>query len=118
MAEFTEAERAYLSQQRLARVATVGADGIPHVTPVGMWRLSADASHVDITGRDFSASKKWRDVAATGHAALVVDDLASTDPWRPRGVEIRGTAEALTDPEESIRLHPTRIISWGLDDSP
>jgi len=40
-----------------------------------------------------------------------------------RGIEIRGRAEALGDQEpttpygsgEIIRIHPTRIISWGLD---
>jgi pyridoxamine 5'-phosphate oxidase family protein len=34
---FTDAEVAYLhSERRLARLATVGPDGTPHVTPVGM----------------------------------------------------------------------------------
>jgi pyridoxamine 5'-phosphate oxidase family protein len=43
-------------------------------------------------------------------------------PWVVRGVEIRGTAEALTDQappnvymsREVIRIHPRRIIAWGL----
>lgn len=116
MTAFTVAERAYLAHRRLARVATVGPDGTPHVTPVGMWQLAGDDAWVEVTGRDFGATKKYRDVAATGHAAIVVDDLASTDPWRPRGVEIRGTAEALTEPEPHIRIHPDKVISWGLDD--
>ena len=54
--------------------------------------------------------------------AFVVDDIASVDPWVVRGVEIRGTAEALTDVDpprptmsrEIIRITPRRIISWGL----
>jgi pyridoxamine 5'-phosphate oxidase family protein len=116
MARFSEAERAYLTERRLARLATVGKDGMPHIAPVGMWRLAADGDDIDVTGRDFAASKKFRDVAATGRAALVVDDVASTDPWRPRGVEIRGTAEALSDPEPRIRIHPRRVVSWGLAD--
>lgn len=116
MGVFSEAERGYLTQRRLARLATVGKDGMPHITPVGMWRLADDGDHIDVTGRDFAASKKFRDVAATGRAALVVDDLASTDPWRPRGVEIRGRAEALGDPEARIRIHPERVVSWGLAD--
>jgi pyridoxamine 5'-phosphate oxidase family protein len=56
-------------------------------------------------------------------AALVVDDLVSRDPWTVRDIEIRGRAEALTGIEpnspyasgEVIRIHPTRVISWGLD---
>jgi pyridoxamine 5'-phosphate oxidase family protein len=44
----------------------------------------------------------------------VVEDLASIDPWRPRGVEVRGRAEALSKPRQTIRIHPDRIVSWGL----
>ena len=116
MTTFTGAERAYLGDRRLARVATVGPDGTPHVTPVGMWQLGGDGAWVEVTGRDFGATKKYRDVAATGHAAIVVDDLATVDPWRPRGIEIRGAAEAFSEPEPHIRIHPNRVVSWGLED--
>ena len=52
----------------------------------------------------------------------MVDDIASFNPWRVRMVEIRGTAEALTDVpradshkrSEIIRIHPTRVICFGL----
>jgi hypothetical protein len=37
MSTFTVAQLAYLTERRLARIATVDADGTPHVTPVGMW---------------------------------------------------------------------------------
>jgi pyridoxamine 5'-phosphate oxidase family protein len=53
-------------------------------------------------------------VARTGRAAIVVDDLASTDPWRPRGIEVRGRGEAIAMPTPLIRIHPERIVSWGL----
>ena len=59
-----------------------------------------------------------RDVARSGRAAIVIDDLASTDPWRPRAVEVRGRAEALTEPRPLIRIHPEGIVSWGLEESP
>jgi pyridoxamine 5'-phosphate oxidase family protein len=108
----TEAELHFLrGERRLARIATVAADGMPHVTPVG-WRLDPDADSVVVTGREFAATKKYRDVAATGRAAIVIDDVAP--PWQPRGVEIRGRAEAIADPEPHIRIRPTRIVSWGL----
>ncbi len=104
MSVFTEAERAYLHQRRLARVATVGTNGTPHVTPVGMWSLRADADLIEVSGRDFTATKKYRDVAATGRAAIVIDDLASADPWRPRGIEIRGHAQTVAGPEPCIAM--------------
>jgi pyridoxamine 5'-phosphate oxidase family protein len=116
MSVFTEAERDYLHNRRLGRVATVGKDGTPHVTPVGMWRLSADADVIEVRGRNFAASKKYRDVAATGRAAIVIDDMASIDPWRPRGIEIRGHAETVGGSEPCIVIHPDRVISWGLED--
>ena len=46
---------------------------------------------------------------------MVIDDLASTDPWRPRGIEVRGRAEAVNAPRALIRIHPRRIVSWGID---
>jgi pyridoxamine 5'-phosphate oxidase family protein len=115
MALFTEAEFQYLtSERRLARIATVGADGTPHVVPVGMWSYNEHAGTIDVSGRELARSKKFRDVARSGRAAIVVDDLASTDPWRPRAVEARGRAEAIEDPEPVIRIHPERVVSWGL----
>ena len=69
---------------------------------------------IDVTGNELERTKKFRDVARTGRAAIVIDDLASVSPWRPRAVEVRGRAEALRAPEVLIRIHPERIVSWGL----
>ena len=67
----------------------------------------------DIGGK----SRKFRNIAANGSAAFVVDDLASVQPWRVRCIDIRGVAEALTTPNGPlIRLHPQRIISFGIDE--
>ena len=115
MAAFTDAELDYLAgERRLARLATVGRDGTPHVVPVG-WSYDADSGTIEVRGRDLPATKKFRDVARSGRAAIVVDDLESTDPWRPRAVTIRGRAEALSEPRPLIRIHPDRVVSWGLD---
>ena len=115
MSAFSSAELAYLQgERRLARLATVGPDGTPHITPVGMWTVDPESGVVEVTGQDFAATKKFRDVARTGRAAIVVDDVLP--PWRPRGVEIRGPAEAISHPKPAIRIHPQRIIGWGLQD--
>jgi pyridoxamine 5'-phosphate oxidase family protein len=111
---FTDAERRYLSQRRLGRIATVGKDGTPHVAPVG-WHYDPDEDAIEVTGRNFAHSKKYLDVKRSGRAAIVIDDLASVDPWRPRGIEIRGNAEVADDPPR-IRIRPGRIVSWGLED--
>jgi pyridoxamine 5'-phosphate oxidase family protein len=113
---FTEAGLAYLQGgRRLARIATVGGDGTPHVVPVGMWSYNPEHETIDVSGRDFDRTKKFRDVARNGRAAIVIDDLASTDPWRLRAVEVRGRAEALHDPRPLIRIHAERIVSWGIE---
>ena len=125
MSIFTEAELAYLRTGRLlARVATVGKDGMPHLAPVGMWSQNPEFDSIDVTGMDFDRTKKFRDAARNGVAAIVIDDMVKLDPseirpggWdsRPRGIEIRGRAEAITNPQPLIRIHPTRVVSWGLE---
>lgn len=116
MSVLTRAELDYLGERRLARIATVGPDGTPHVCPVGMWRLERDDVLV-VTGHDFARSKKFRDVARTGRASLVVDDIVSTDPWHVRGLEVRGRAEAAYEPEAAVRIHPQRVVAWGVEDA-
>jgi pyridoxamine 5'-phosphate oxidase family protein len=124
MSVFTDIELRYLQSsdrspgdagaRRLARLATVGRDGTPHVVPVG-FRYEPEHDSIDVGGFDNERTKKYRDVQRTGRAAIVVDDLLSTDPWRPRGIEVRGRAEAIDGSRPVIRIHPERIVSWGLD---
>ena len=86
MGVFREAELRYLAGGRqLGRLATVGADGTPHVVPVA-WIYNAVRDTIDVGGRELERTKKFRDVARTGRAAIVIDDLASTDPWHRRGM--------------------------------
>ena len=115
MSVFTQPELEYLSGGRqLGRIATVGADGTPHVVPVA-WIYNAARDTIDVGGSELERTKKFRDVGRSGRAAIVIDDLASTDPWRPRGIEVRGRAEAIAMPTPMIRIHPERIVSWGLE---
>ena len=52
MSVFTEAELQYLTGGRqLGRIATVGADGTPHVVPVG-WIYNAARDTIDVGGRE------------------------------------------------------------------
>ena len=116
----SESELAYLRSQRLGRLATVDAQGRPQANPVGFF-LREDGS-IDIGGLAMGTTKKWRNVGGNPHVALVVDDIASVNPWKVRGVEIRGEAEQVVGPhglgahmgEEVIRIRPTWIKSWGL----
>jgi pyridoxamine 5'-phosphate oxidase family protein len=121
MSVFTDKELDYLAGQRLGRIATVGADGQPHVVPTS-FRYNPDLDTIEVGGLRMSQTKKVRDVRRTGRASIVVDDVLP--PWSPRMIEIRGTAEvlssggkALSDNFEDtiVRITPVRIIAFGID---
>jgi pyridoxamine 5'-phosphate oxidase family protein len=121
MSVFTDKELDYLAGQRLGRIATVGADGQPHVVPTS-FRYNPDLDAIEVGGLRMSQTKKVRDVRRTGQASIVVDDVLP--PWSPRMIEIRGTAEvlssggkALSDNFEDtiVRITPVRIIAFGID---
>jgi pyridoxamine 5'-phosphate oxidase family protein len=115
MAAFTEAELEYLASQRLGRLATASSKGVPEVSPVG---FRADADGISSGGLDITKTVRFRNIQATGLAAIVVDDLASVDPWRPRGVKVRGRAEIIenADGSASIRITPHTVWSWGINE--
>jgi len=87
------------------------------------FRYNPDHDTIDIGGHGFAKRKKWRDVHSNRKVAFVVDDLASIEPWKPRGIEVRGEAEVLQSggktvvpffDDEMFRITPRRIYSWGL----
>jgi pyridoxamine 5'-phosphate oxidase family protein len=125
MSVFTDEERRYLlSGVALGRLATVGSDGTPHVVPTS-YRYNQRHDTIDIGGHDFARRKKYRDVLRNAKVAFVIDDLASVNPWRARGIEIRGEAEVLDTggtelgpgfAPQMFRITPKRIVSWGLEE--
>lgn len=130
MSTFTSSEVEYLNGQALCRLATVGKDGRPHVMPVGFFLDPESETIVIGSAAEMARSKKFRDARANPEVAVVIDDLASVDPWTPRGIEVRGVAEAhLTGGAEVgrrlganfpfdevyLRIHPRRVVSWGID---
>lgn len=116
MSVFSEAELRYLTGERhLGRLATVDPDGQPHVVPLG-WTYNAELDTVDITGRNFTASRKFRNVKANPKVTLVVDDVLP--PWKPRCVMVQGRGEAIDGADGEgglIRITPTKMISFGLE---
>lgn len=122
MIQFTDAEQRYLENQMLARLATAGPDGRPHVVPLS-FRYNRDLGTLDCGGLHVDTTKRWRDVQANPWVALVVDDLVSVDPWRARMLEIRGRAEAVPTGGEVLgpgfgaaflRITPEKKNSYGV----
>jgi pyridoxamine 5'-phosphate oxidase family protein len=121
---FTPDQRFFLAGQRLGRLATVSPGGVLGNAPVAFFLRSDDT--VEIGGSRMGATRKFRNVQRGSRVAFVVDDLRPGGGWNPRYLEIRGTAEALTDVEppmtgfsrEIIRIHPEWVRSFGLDPVP
>lgn len=115
---FSEQEVAYLQSQRLARIATVDASGQPTVDAVG---FSLDGGQVLIGTHSPRLSRKYRNVLdGNTTVALIVDDLASIQPWQPRGIKIHGTAEIVErqghfGPGSYIVITPKVSWSWGIE---
>jgi pyridoxamine 5'-phosphate oxidase family protein len=123
MTSLSAAQIEYLAGQRLGRIATAGADGKPHVVPTS-FRYNRELGTLDVGGLHVATTKKYRDVQANPWAALVVDDLVSTEPWRPRMLEIRGRAQAIAGGganlgpgfgDAFIRIYPEKVNSFGIE---
>jgi pyridoxamine 5'-phosphate oxidase family protein len=132
MSAFTDAEIEFLNSQRLGRLATVGADDMPHVVPVAVFfDPEADAlvvgANVEFGEAVMVTSKKFRDAQRRPKVAVVVDVPS------PRVLEIRGYAETHLDggADVSSRLRtpfrfasawilvrPRRIVSIGINGGP
>jgi nitroimidazol reductase NimA-like FMN-containing flavoprotein (pyridoxamine 5'-phosphate oxidase superfamily) len=98
---FSPSELEFLRSQRIARLATVGPSGWPHVVPV-MYAIDVEgAFEFDVDG------VKLRNLRAEPRAAMVVDAMGPK-----RGVAIQGRAE-LIGPERA-RLTAVKKFSWGL----
>lgn len=124
---FRTHEVEYMRRADLGRLATVKPDGTPQNSAVG-FTFNEDLGTIDVHGYQMSSSRKYRNVGVHPAVAFVVDDIASRDPWRVRCLEIRGTAaqvrleSARSEPNGDaldtaiIRITPTRIIGFGIDD--
>ena len=113
MGVFTELEVAYLGSQRLARLATASAAGQPDVSAVG---FGLDGDAIISGGIDLTKTVRFRHLRENPRATIVIDDLASTDPWSPRGIKVRGSAR-IEDHDGSlrIRIEPEVIWSWNIN---
>ena len=92
MSTFTDAEIEFLDSQRLGRLATVGADGMPHIVPVAVFYDPEAEALVIGANAQFgegimATSKKFRDAQRRPKVAVVIDAPS------PRILEVRGEAE-------------------------
>jgi pyridoxamine 5'-phosphate oxidase family protein len=106
---FAQEEIAFIKSQRLARIATVDDDGQPDVVPVG---FEFDGTYFNIGGLQPANTRRHHNVSAGNlKVALVIDEVASAEPWSPRFLRIYGTAEVMSGEYPYLRVTPT--ISWS-----
>lgn len=115
---FSEPETDYLKSQNLARIATISKKGQPDLVPVG---FEFDGKYFWIGSHNqeiFHRTLKYHNVNnGNKKVALVIDDLESVDPWRPRMIKVYGEGEIMQHegqfgPGEYIRVTPK--ISWSM----
>jgi pyridoxamine 5'-phosphate oxidase family protein len=146
---FTEKEKDYIGSQIIARIATTTTTTTttschvskiekndetkeviknqPDVVPVG---FDFDGEYFYIGGKQFFKSLKYKNVTKNNKVALVIDDLESKHPWKPRGIRIYGTADLVNrfggymsfiDQSQNkaqlpyLRIKPAKKWSWGIE---
>lgn len=119
---FTPAELAFLRQQAIGRLCTVGPAGDPQVRPVNL-HLGADGVTIEVWGPILANTQKWRNVVREPQVSFIVDQVVA-QPRNIRGIEIRGLATALPGERppadafsgDIIVIKPRRIVTWGIDE--
>ncbi len=88
----------FLAANTVLQVATIGADGWPHVAP--MWYVM-DGDQVVF--RSFTKSQKIVNLTRNPNFTVLVE--AGEDYSQLQGVMIKGTARLVTDPEYVLSIY-------------
>ncbi|MFD4182203.1 TIGR03668 family PPOX class F420-dependent oxidoreductase [Rhodococcus sp. NPDC058514] len=101
MHRMPDEEHRRFERARVARLATVGSDGLPHLVPV-VFAMAGDAIYTAVDGKPKSTRQLRRldNITATGRVSLLVDDYAEdwTQLW---WIRVDGAASVLADGPES-----------------
>ena len=114
MAAFTESELDYLNNQPLMRFASASPQGRPDIAAVA---FVVDGDDIVTSGFDIRKTVRYRNIGKNPRASVVIDDLASTEPWAPRGIKVYGSVVIEDDSAgQRFRITPEVIWSWGIND--
>jgi len=95
----TDAEQlAFLNAGHTLQVATVGADGFPHVAP--MWFVVEDGK---VAFRSFTKSQKIVNLTRNPNLTVLVESGQSYEELQ--GVMIKGTASLITDRQFVLNMY-------------
>ena len=111
----------YLKTQRLARIATASSQGEPEVSPVA---FEYDGKYFYVGSHDqsiFFRTRRYKNIKnGNTRVCVVIDDLESIDPWKPRAIKVHGTAEVVEHEGifgkgSYLRITPRVTVSWGIE---
>ena len=103
--------RSRLAAARVARLATVDADGRPHLVPI-VFALDGDTlySAVDAKPKRTTALRRLANVAATGKVSVLADHYYDTDWTALWWVRADGTGRVL-DPAHPEARHAVALLT-------
>lgn len=95
--------RSRVEDARVARLATVGGDGEPHLVPV-CFALLGDTIYTAVDHKPKRTSRLQRiaNIESTGRACLLVDEYDDDDWTQLWWARLDGSARILDDPDELV----------------
>jgi pyridoxamine 5'-phosphate oxidase family protein len=73
------------------------------------------------TSQIFFKTRRHKNIKnGNARVSLVIECLQLVDPWRPRGIKVRGTAEVIErdgmfGKGSYLRISPQVTMSWGIE---
>ena len=102
----------FLAANTTLQVATIGADGWPHLAP--MWYV---VEHGKVVFRSFTKSQKIVNLSRNPNLTVLIE--TGDDYSQLQGVMIRGTARLIDDPEYVLSVYGGLAAKYPMvDDTP
>lgn len=120
---FTDAEFAFIKEQKIGRLATASPSGEPDVAPsLAIYKRSLGAFLFG--GQGIERTRRYNNARRNGQASLIFDDVR-WEPYELRGLKFSGSIEVhVADDEINLGtmgipllvFRPQRKWSWGLEE--
>jgi pyridoxamine 5'-phosphate oxidase family protein len=116
---FSAHELSYLQSQPLMRIGTVAGNGQVDVDAV---TFEFDGACFFIGGVNLASTRKYKNIAGGQTlVSLLLDDLATVQPWQPRGLKVHGRAVIVQrdaghfGPGAYFAVTPLVSWNWGVE---
>ena len=77
--------------------------------------FQCDGDFIYTSGFDIAKTVRYRNIKENPRATVVIDDLATVNPWAPRGLKVIGAcALEQSDDGERFKISPEVIIAGAL----